>query len=139
MHKHDVGKCTRVDSCNISGNIAKHDVCSVQGYGEKAPGIGAYVYPGSGATCDTKPVHTGLPATQAAADGQSLRTTDAVSLLYPADPAVCQGSSVPNTTSAILVHNNATTQECTIETLLSEGWGILRGKLLPGTSELHPI
>lgn len=28
---------------------------SVQGYGRKAPGIDAYVYPGSGATCDTRP------------------------------------------------------------------------------------
>ena len=68
-----------VSCCNISGNIAKHDVCSVQGYGEKAPGIGAYVYPGSGATCDTKPVQTGLAATQAGANGESLRARDAVS------------------------------------------------------------
>lgn len=29
---------------------------SVQGYGPKAHGIGAYVYPGSGATCDTRQV-----------------------------------------------------------------------------------
>lgn len=27
---------------------------SVQGYGQKAAGVGAYVYPGSGATCDTR-------------------------------------------------------------------------------------
>ncbi len=27
---------------------------SVQGYGHKAEGIEAYVYPGSGATCDTR-------------------------------------------------------------------------------------
>lgn len=27
---------------------------SVQGYGPKAPGIGSFVYPGSGATCDTE-------------------------------------------------------------------------------------
>ncbi|CAG9462216.1 unnamed protein product [Pedinophyceae sp. YPF-701] len=28
---------------------------SVQGYGPKAPGLDAFVYPGSGATCDTRP------------------------------------------------------------------------------------
>ena len=27
---------------------------SVQGYGPKAPGVAAFVYPGSGATCDTR-------------------------------------------------------------------------------------
>ncbi|KAL0048951.1 hypothetical protein WJX82_003017 [Trebouxia sp. C0006] len=32
---------------------------SVQGYGQKAPGIGAFVYPGSGATCDTRPASAG--------------------------------------------------------------------------------
>ena len=37
--------------------------CSVQGYGEKAPGIGAFVYPGSGATCDTRPASAGATAT----------------------------------------------------------------------------
>lgn len=31
---------------------------SVQGYGPKMPGVGAFVYPGSGATCDTRAIVT---------------------------------------------------------------------------------
>ena len=29
-------------------------ICSVQGYGPKGAGLGGHIYPGSGATCDTK-------------------------------------------------------------------------------------
>lgn len=41
--------------------------CSVQGYGPKAPGYPAFVYPGSGATCDTKQ----LAEAKAAAEAQA--------------------------------------------------------------------
>ena len=44
--------------------------CSVQGYGEKSPGIGAFVYPGSGATCDTRPASAGTTAVAVPADEQ---------------------------------------------------------------------
>lgn len=45
--------------------------CSVQGYGEKSPGIGAFVYPGSGATCDTRPASAGTTAVAVPANAQS--------------------------------------------------------------------
>lgn len=41
--------------------------CSVQGYGPKMAGLDAYVYPGSGATCDTRAAPTKPPAAAAAA------------------------------------------------------------------------
>lgn len=55
--------------------------CSVQGYGEKAPGIGAFVYPGSGATCDTRPASAGTTAmaTTSAAQPYDLPTAEEVS------------------------------------------------------------
>ena len=55
--------------------------CSVQGYGEKGPGIGAFVYPGSGATCDTRPASAGgaATATPGVAQPQDLSTTGEVS------------------------------------------------------------
>ena len=41
--------------------------CSVQGYGPKLPGVEAYVYPGSGATCDTLELQRKQAAATAAA------------------------------------------------------------------------
>lgn len=52
--------------------------CSVQGYGEKAPGFGGFVYPGSGATFDTKPVQTDPAAQQPATDGDSMTNSNSL-------------------------------------------------------------
>ena len=58
--------------------------CSVQGYGEKAPGIGAFVYPGSGATCDTRPASAGATAmaTTSVAQPYDLPTAEEVGRGY---------------------------------------------------------
>ena len=53
--------------------------CSVQGYGQKAPGIGAFVYPGSGATCDTRPASAGAATDTAHPSGAGAGTSDQVS------------------------------------------------------------
>ena len=45
--------------------------CSVQGYGPKAEGYPSYVYPGSGATCDTKELADAKQAQEAAAAAAS--------------------------------------------------------------------
>lgn len=47
--------------------IARRLPCSVQGYGPKAEDYPAYVYPGSGATCDTKELAALRAAEEAAA------------------------------------------------------------------------
>ena len=52
--------------------------CSVQGYGQKAPGIGAFVYPGSGATCDTRPVSAGQATDQNVAQPSGMSMTEEV-------------------------------------------------------------
>ncbi|KAL3144011.1 hypothetical protein ABBQ32_003818 [Trebouxia sp. C0010 RCD-2024] len=49
---------------------------SVQGYGQKAPGIGAFVYPGSGATCDTRPASAGATAPPGVAQPNDLPSTE---------------------------------------------------------------
>lgn len=59
--------------------------CSVQGYGQKAPGIGAFVYPGSGATCDTRPASAGAAAPPSVTQPNDLPTTEEVSCSCLAD------------------------------------------------------
>lgn len=63
-------------------------VCSAQGYGEKAPGTGFYVYPGSGATCDTRPVQAAAAEPSDAAGGSSMvegiQASPAVLIIYSA-------------------------------------------------------
>lgn len=49
---------------------------SVQGYGQKAPGIGAFVYPGSGATCDTRPASAGHAIDPNSAQPSGMSTTE---------------------------------------------------------------
>ncbi|KAL0037126.1 hypothetical protein WJX79_001631 [Trebouxia sp. C0005] len=49
---------------------------SVQGYGQKAPGIGAFVYPGSGATCDTRPASAGQAADPNVAQPSGMTMTE---------------------------------------------------------------
>lgn len=48
-------------------------MCSVQGYGPKAPGYPAFVYPGSGATCDTAQLAAAKVAEAAAAAAAAAR------------------------------------------------------------------
>lgn len=63
---------------------------SVQGYGPKAPGYPAFVYPGSGATCDTKL----LAEAKAAAEAQAAAEAAAAAAAAAAEAAAGQQNGV---------------------------------------------
>ena len=64
--------------------------CSVQGYGPKAPGYPAFVYPGSGATCDTKL----LAEAKAAAEAQAAAEAAAAAAAAAAEAAAGQQNGI---------------------------------------------